>query len=67
MGKKEKGEILIKGLNIFLVSVNLLTFCFSPFKIFFKLLVPTKFSIATFGPYFKVYFFIFLMKLYRNV
>ena len=53
---------------MFLVPINIPTFLFSPSKIFFQLLVPIKFSIATFGPYFKVKLvFFFLMKLYRNM
>jgi len=39
-------------LNIFLVPINIPTFRFSPSKIFLQLLVPIKFSITTFGPYF---------------
>jgi len=42
------------GLNMFLVPINILTFCFSPSKIFLPRLVSIKFSIATFAPYFKV-------------
>jgi len=39
---------------MFLIPINILTFRFSPFKIFLQLLVPKKFSIFTFGPSFKV-------------
>ena len=39
-------------LNMFLVPINILTFHFSPSKIFLQLLVPIKFPITTFGPYF---------------
>ena len=52
---------------MFLVPINILTFRFSTFKKFLQLLVPLKFSITTFGPYFEVNFCIFLMKLCRNV
>jgi len=40
------------GLNMFLIPINILTFHFSFFKFFLQLLVPIKFSITTFGPYF---------------
>jgi len=36
-----------------------ISFCFSSSKIFLQLLVPIKFSITTFGPYFKVNFLFF--------
>jgi hypothetical protein len=39
---------------MFLVSINILSFVFSLPKIFLRLLVPPKFSINTFGPYFKI-------------
>jgi len=52
---------------MFLVLINIPTFRFSPSKIFLQLLVPIKFSIITFGPYFSVNFCIFLMKLSRNL
>jgi len=39
---------------MFLIPINMSTFRFSPTKIFLQLLVPIKFSITTFGPYFKV-------------
>ena len=39
---------------MFLVPINISTFCFSPSKKFLQLLVPKKFSIFTFGPSFKV-------------
>jgi len=39
---------------MFLVPINISTFRFSPSKIFLQLLVPIKFSIIAFGPYFKV-------------
>ena len=54
-------------LNMILVSINIPTFCFSPSKIFLQLLLPIKFSITTFGPYFIVSFYIFLMKLCSNM
>ena len=44
--------IKTKGLNMFLIPINILNFCFSPSKIFLQFLVPIKFSITTFGPYF---------------
>ena len=44
----------VKGLNMFLVPINMSIFHFSPSKIFLQLLVPIKFSIFTFGPSFKV-------------
>jgi len=47
---------------MFLVPINIPTFRFNPSKIFLQLLVPIKFSITTFGPYFKVNFSFFLMK-----
>jgi len=34
------------------VSINISTFRFSPSKIFLQLLIPIKFPITTFGPYF---------------
>jgi len=34
------------------ILINIPTFRFSPFKIFLQLLVPIKFSITTFAPYF---------------
>jgi len=40
------------GLNMFLIPINISTFRFSPSKIFLQLLVPIKFSITTFDPYF---------------
>ena len=40
-----------KELEIFLVSINILIFCFSPFKKFLQLLVSIFFSITTFDPY----------------
>jgi hypothetical protein len=60
LGSKEQGETTLlkiitklpNGLNIFLVPINIPTFRFSPSKIFLQLLVPIKFSITTFGPYF---------------
>ena len=39
---------------MFLVLINMSTFCFSPSKKFLQLLVPIKFSIFTFSPSFKV-------------
>jgi len=39
---------------MFLVPINMSTFRFSPSKKFRQLLVPQKFSIFTFDPYFKV-------------
>ena len=44
----------LKGLNMFLVPINIPTFRFSPSKIFLQLLVPQKLSIFTFSPSFKV-------------
>jgi hypothetical protein len=43
---------LKKGLNKLLVSINILNFVFSPYKIFHKLLVPQIFFIITFDSYF---------------
>jgi len=40
------------GLNMFLFPINIPIFPFTPSKFFFQLLVPIKFSITTFGPYF---------------
>jgi len=40
------------GLNMFLILINIPTFRFSFSKIFLQLLVPIKFSITSFGPYF---------------
>jgi len=37
---------------MFLVPINIPTFRFSPSKNFLQLLVPIKFSITTFDPYF---------------
>jgi len=58
------------GLNMFLVHINMLTFPFSPSKIFLQLLVPKKFSIFTFSSTFKINSyveFIFLNKiLHKN-
>ena len=42
----------LKGLNMFFASINIPTFRFSPSKILLQFLVPIKFSITTFGPYF---------------
>jgi len=42
-----------KGLNMFLVPINMSTFGFSPSKKFLQLLVPIKFSIFIFGLSFK--------------
>jgi len=39
---------------MFLVPINILTFCFSLFKIFLQLLVLIKFSTTTFSPFFKL-------------
>jgi len=67
--KKNCLHKLIKGLNMFLVPVNILTFHFSPSKKFLQLLVPIKFSIFTFGPSFKINFyveFIFLNKILQK-
>ena len=44
---------LLKRLNMFLAPIIMSTFCFSPSKQFFQLLVPKKFSIFIFGPSFK--------------
>jgi len=43
---------ILFGLNILLVPINISIFCVSPSKIFLQLLVPIKFSITTFDPYF---------------
>jgi len=43
---------IILRLNMFLVPINMSTFRFSLSIIFLQLLVPIKFSITTFGPYF---------------
>jgi len=51
--------MIIIGLNMFLLPINIPTFRFSLSKIFLQLLVSIKFSITTFGPYFKVNFSIF--------
>jgi len=40
------------GLNMFFVPINIPTFRFSLSEKFLQLLVPIKFSITTFGPYF---------------
>jgi len=37
---------------MFLISINIQTFHFNPSKKFLQLLVPIKFSITTFEPYF---------------
>jgi len=50
--KHEKNLSKNKGLNMFLVPIIIPTFHFSPSKIFLQLLVPIKFLITTFGPYF---------------
>ena len=44
--------VYLSGLNMFLLPINIPTFRFSHSKIFLQLLVPQKFSITTFGPYF---------------
>jgi len=51
---------------MFLVPINILTFRFRPSKIFLQLLVPIKFSITTFGPYFKVNFSIFFNEIVQK-
>jgi len=43
---------------MFLVPINIPTFRFSPSKISLQLLVPIKFSITTFSPYFEFNFYI---------
>jgi len=48
------------------VPINIPTFCFSPSKIFLQLLVPIKFSITTFGPYFEVNFCIFFNEIVQK-
>jgi len=52
-------HILIFGLNIFFVFLNMSTFYFGPSKKILNLLVPIKYLITTFGPYFEVKFCIF--------
>ena len=56
---------------MFLVPINMLTFHFSPSKIFLQLLVSKNFSIFTFSPSFKVNsyvkFIFFLIKLCRKI
>jgi len=49
-----KWELYIKGLNMFLVPINMSIFCFSSSKKNLQLLVPKIFSILPFGPSFKV-------------
>jgi len=44
---------------MFLIPINISTFCFSLSKIFFQLLVPIKFSITTLVPIFKSTFVFF--------
>jgi len=44
---------------MFLVPINIPTFRFRSSKIFLQLLVPIKFSITTFSPYFKLIFVFF--------
>jgi len=44
---------------MFLIPINISNFRFNPSEFFLQLLVPIKFSITTFGPYFKVNFSIF--------
>jgi len=44
---------------MYLVSINIPIFHFSPFKIFVQLLVPTKFSITIFVPIFNLIFVLF--------
>jgi len=39
---------------MFLILINIPTFHFSSYKIILQFLVPIKFSITDFGPYFKV-------------
>jgi len=54
---------------MFLIPINILTFCFSPSKIFLQLLVPQKIFIFNFGPSFKVNSyveFIFLNKILQK-
>jgi len=61
---------MCKGLNMFLVPINMLNFRFSPSKKFLQFLVPIKFSIFTFGPSFnvKIYVeFIFLIIFFRKI
>jgi len=55
---------------MFLVSINISNFPFSPSKNFLQLLVPQKFSIFDFGPYFNVNSyveFIFLNKILSKI
>jgi len=51
---------------MFLFPINIPTFYFSPSKKFLQLLVPVKFSIATFGSYFKVNFSIFFNEIVQK-
>ena len=44
---------------MFLIRINIHTFCFSPSKIFLQLLVLIKFSITTMVPIFKLIFVFF--------
>jgi hypothetical protein len=44
---------------MFLVPINMSTFCFSHSKIFRQHLVPIKFLITTFGPIFNLIFVFF--------
>jgi len=60
---------MCKGLNMFLVPINISNFRFSPSKKFLQFLVPIKFSIFTFGPSFnvKTYVeFIFLNNIFQK-
>jgi len=41
---------------MFFIPINIPTFYFSPSKSFLQRSVPIKFSIITFGPYFKINF-----------
>jgi len=48
----QKIVILCYGLNMFVFPINMSIIRFSPFKNFLQLLVPIKFLITTFCPYF---------------
>ena len=52
---------------MFLVSINMSTFCFSPSKKILQLLVPKKFPIFTFSPSFKVNSYLEFIFLNKNL
>jgi len=59
-------HLLLLGLNMFSVSINIPTFRFSHSKSFLQFLVPIKFSIMTFSPYFEVNFCIFFNEIMQK-